>query len=132
MLSIVQFQIGGNAQAVVDRSDDVRGRRGALAGAGGLNNGLSGPAEVGQRAITGLIFGNTLYAIDGHDIYTYTVSPTSVSALLETTAITGVSSESVFVSAVAGSVPEPSTMILASIAIVAVGFVHARRRYLPA
>lgn len=107
---------------------------GTVTDIGGLNNGLGGAAEVGQQAITGLIFGNTLYAIDGYDIYTYTVSPSSVSALLSTTAITGLNpANGDFVSAVASSaVPEPSSVILGTIAIVAAGVVIARRRYLAA
>ena len=108
---------------------------GVVTDIGGLNNGLSGPAEVGQQAITGLIFGSTLYAIDGNYIYTYTVSPTSVSALLTTTAISGLNDggDQVFAVAPAGTiVPEPTSLVMGSIAIVAAGLVYARRRFLSA
>jgi hypothetical protein len=109
---------------------------GTVTDIGGLNNGLSGPSEVGQQAITGLIFGSTLYAIDGSSIYTYTVSPTSVSALLTTTAITGLNPNGDQVFAVAAitttSVPEPTSLVMGSIAFVAVGLGCARRRFLSA
>jgi hypothetical protein len=104
---------------------------GTVSVVGGLNDGMGH----GQQAITGLIFGNTLYGIDGQNIYTYTVTPTTVSALLTETAITGLNpANGDFVSAVAGtpSVPEPTSLIMGSIAIVAAGLVYARRRYLTA
>jgi hypothetical protein len=104
---------------------------GTVTDIGGLNNGLSGPPEVGQQAITGIISGNTLYAIDGTNIYTYTVTPTSVSALLTTTAITGLNAQGDFVTAVA-AVPEPTSLVMGSIAIAAAGLVCARRRFLSA
>ncbi len=104
---------------------------GTVTDIGGLNNGLSGPAEVGQQAITGLIFGSTLYAIDGSNIYTYTVSPTSVSALLTTTAIGGLNAGDAVYAVAPGPnvIPEPASVIMGSIAIVAAGLVYARRRF---
>lgn len=103
---------------------------GMLSDIGGLNDGMGN----GQQSLTGLIFGNTLYSIDGNSIYTYTVSPTSVSALLTTTAITGLgpNGDQVFAVAAAPSAvtPEPSSMIIVSIAFGTVGLVHARRRFL--
>jgi hypothetical protein len=103
---------------------------GTVSDIGSLNNGLSGPLEVGQQAITGLIYGSTLYAIDGTNIYTYTVTPTSVSALLTETAITGLNTSNGDAVFAVASIPEPASLIMGSIALVAAGLVYARRRYL--
>jgi len=99
---------------------------GSVSDVGPLNDGMGN----GQQAITGLIFGSTLYAIDGTNIYTYTVSPSSVSSLLTTTAISGLNPNGDFVTAVA-AVPEPASLIIGSIAIGLAGLVYARRRYRP-
>jgi hypothetical protein len=85
---------------------------------------------LGQQAITGLINGDTLYAIDGSSIFTYTVSPGGVS-YIATTAIFGgpidTNGDQVF--AVAVATPEPSSVAIVSIMLATAGFVHARRRY---
>jgi len=100
---------------------------GTVTDIGGLNDGMGN----GQQSITGLIFGNTLYSLDGLNIYTYTVTPTTVSTLLSTTPISGLdTANGDFVTAVASAIPEPASLIMGSIAIVAAGLVYARRRYL--
>jgi hypothetical protein len=62
----------------------------------------------------------------------YTVSPTSVSGVLSTTSITGLDTpKGVFVTALAmvpaTAVPEPSSLVMGSMAIVAAGVLYARR-----
>jgi hypothetical protein len=70
--------------------------------------------SLSTTSVTGLIFGSTLYSIDGSSISTYTVgtNPDGVTGPLTTTAITGLDRDQV--SAVAAgataAVPEPATL----------------------
>ena len=86
---------------------------------------------LGQQAITGLISGTTLYAIDGDNIFTHTVGLSSVTPL-GSVAISGLGGEGdqVFAVAAAPSVvtPEPGSLAIVGVAMLAAGFVHARRR----
>jgi hypothetical protein len=93
---------------------------------------VSDVGALGEQSITGLIFGNTLYSLDGLNIYSYTVSPTSVSGVLSTTQITGLDTPNGdFVTALAtvrvATVPEPASLVMVSMAIVAAGVLYARR-----
>ena len=84
---------------------------------------------LGQQAITGLISGTTLYAIDGDNIFTYTVGLSSVTPL-GSVAINGLGGEGDQVFAVAAVVtPEPGSLAIVGVAMLAAGFVHARRRF---
>jgi len=84
---------------------------------------------LGQQAITGLIDGTTLYAIDGNTIFTYTVGLSSVVGIGSTT-ITGLEGDQVFAVAAAPAtvVPEPGSLAIVGLAMLAAGVVHARRR----
>ena len=81
--------------------------------------------SLGAFAYSGIIVGDTLYSTDGTNIYTYTVSPTGVSAILSTTAVSGLSFGDGLASLAA--VPEPSSMLLAVIGSAGVGLVSTRR-----
>jgi hypothetical protein len=94
---------------------------------------ISDIGALGAQAYAGIIVGNTLYSTDGLNIYTYTVTPTSVSGILSTVAITGLNANTgdmlSALSAEASVVPEPSSIVMGGIAIVLAGLGYARRRF---
>jgi hypothetical protein len=90
--------------------------------------------SLNHQAYTGILDGNMLYTTDGLNVYTYLVTPTSVTEIDGGSgiAITGLGTSGDLIGAVAAAVPEPSTMVMGALALAAGAIVYARRRYLTA
>jgi len=95
-----------------------------------LGGAVTDIGSLGQQAFTGIVSGDTLYTTDGENIYTYMVTPTSVSGLLGSVGVTGLIGGDQISALAVNPTPEPSTFAIVGIAIAAAGFVHARRRRL--
>jgi hypothetical protein len=96
---------------------------------------INDAGPLGTQSFTGIIVGNTLYSTDGlGNIYTYTVSPTSVSGILTTVAISGLAAGDTVdaLAAQVSVVPEPSSVVMGGMAIALAGLDYARRRFLVA
>ena len=95
-------------------------------------SGLSDLGLLGANAYAGVLSGGTLYAADNdNNIDSYAVSPTSLSGILTTTALTGLAEDQIDAMVLSPTpltaVPEPSTWALMLLGFAGVGYAAHRR-----